>query len=84
LVKLLGKQVSPERIKALIEQADFDGDKRISFSDFLQLFRLDNSACTVEAMGIKKSDAEKISSTSTSESSNNMSLQKLSTPGSEA
>ncbi|KAL7479653.1 hypothetical protein ACHAW6_005369 [Cyclotella cf. meneghiniana] len=67
LIKLLGKSVSPYRIDALIQQADFDGDGRISFADFLEMFRVDNCKCANEALGLQSSLLTCTEGTSTSE-----------------
>eukprot|EP00984_Skeletonema_dohrnii_P007771 scaffold2862_cov238-Skeletonema_dohrnii-CCMP3373.AAC.4 len=44
LKKLLGESGTPERIERLIGSADSDGDGRISFEEFLVMFRKDNIA----------------------------------------
>jgi Ca2+-binding EF-hand superfamily protein len=67
LIKLLGKSVSPYRIDALIQQADFDGDGRISFADFLEMFRVDNCKCANEALGLQSSLQSCMEGSSTSE-----------------
>ena len=46
LQKLLGG--TPERIKSLIESADTDGDGKISFDEFLVMFRKENIAAVGE------------------------------------
>lgn len=42
LTKLLGENESPERVEKLISEADTDGDGKISFEEFLIMFRTDN------------------------------------------
>eukprot|EP00986_Skeletonema_menzelii_P013060 scaffold7400_cov122-Skeletonema_menzelii.AAC.9 len=44
LKKLLGESGTPERLEKLIGSADSDGDGRISFEEFLVMFRKDNIA----------------------------------------
>jgi calcium-dependent protein kinase len=44
LKRLLGESGTPERIEKLIESADTDGDGKISFEEFLVMFRKDNVA----------------------------------------
>jgi len=44
LKNLLGESATPERIEKLIGSADADGDGRISFEEFLVMFRKDNIA----------------------------------------
>ena len=39
LSKLLGKHVTQSRVEALIKEADTTGDGRISFEEFLNMFR---------------------------------------------
>ena len=43
LSKLLGKHVPPSRVDALIKEADTTGEGTISFEEFLNMFRTDNS-----------------------------------------
>ncbi len=44
LIKLLGESGTQERVEKLIGSADTDGDGRISFEEFLVMFRKDNIA----------------------------------------
>jgi len=61
LEKLLGNDSSPERIDTLIEEADKDKDGKISFQEFLDIFRKDRSDMAVklahiDSQGLSESD----------------------------
>ncbi|KAL7543585.1 hypothetical protein ACHAXR_012878 [Thalassiosira sp. AJA248-18] len=42
LIKLLGENVPPSRVEKMMQEVDTDGDGRLSFEEFLVMFRNDN------------------------------------------
>lgn len=59
LIKLLGDSVSPSRVEKLINEVDMDGDGKISFEEFLVIFRTDNYLqAKAQFIGVDSSEAE--------------------------
>lgn len=67
LTKLLGKEVPSDKVDKLIQQADNDGDGRISFEEFLTLFRVENALDTKKNIEVGNSSCDSTTEESTSQ-----------------